>query len=87
MPALSLSAQANTQIALIIGKGFQYAGVPLFEALDPPHIADKVFALVALDGTPFFIREIFDLIQKINSFHYCLKNRERSLNEFDKTFL
>ena len=76
MPALPLSAQADTQIALVIGKGFQYAGVSLFEALDPPHIADKVFTLVALDGTPFFVGEIFNLIY---GFHLLIQTMRSTL--------
>lgn len=64
MSALSISAQADTQIAFVIRKGLQYAGVILFEALDPPLIAHKVFALVTLNRTPFFIGEVG------NSVHY-----------------
>ena len=30
----------------------------MFEALDPSHIADKVFPLIALDGSPFLIRQV-----------------------------
>ena len=60
--SLSVLTQAHTQIAFIVLKGGQEAGVCVFEALNSSHIADEVFALVALYGSPFLIWEVFNII-------------------------
>ena len=54
--SLSILTQAHPQIAFVVLKGGQEAGVCVFEALNSAHIADEVFAFVALYGSPFLIR-------------------------------
>ena len=71
--SLSLFTQAHPQIAFIVLKGGQEAGVCVFEALNSSHIADEVFAFVALDRSPFLIREVFNIV---DGFHPFLTNLE-----------
>ena len=59
MPALAVLAEADTVIAFIIWERRQYSCVGVFETFDASHIADKVFAIIALYGSPFFIRKIW----------------------------
>lgn len=40
MSALTIPAKADAQIALIVCKGGQQAGVGMFEAFHAPHITD-----------------------------------------------
>ena len=47
----------------------------MFEALDPSHIADKVFPLIALDGSPFLIRQVRYFIHPVFSFRKNLIER------------
>ena len=53
---LSVLTQAHPQIAFVVLKGGQEASVCVFEALDSSHIADEVFAFVALYSPPFLSR-------------------------------
>lgn len=62
MPALSKLTEADTQITFIICERGQEPSVVMFEGFDPSHIRDKVFTLIALDGAPFLIRQIWYLI-------------------------
>ena len=40
----------------------------MFEALDSSHIADKILPLVALDRSPFLIREVFNIVDGSHPF-------------------
>lgn len=58
MPALTITAKADTIISLVICKSRQESCIRVFEAFDAPHIADKVFPLVAFYWSPFLIWQI-----------------------------
>lgn len=47
----------------------------MFEALDPSHIADKVFPLIALYSFPFLIRQVWYFIHPVFSFRKNLIER------------
>ena len=68
MPALTITAETDTQIALIIHERREKASIIMFEALNPSHIADEVFALIAFNRSPFLVRQIWYLIHKNTSF-------------------
>ena len=54
MPALTIAAEADTQIPFIVCERGQEPRVGAFKRFDTPHIADEVFSAVALNGTPLF---------------------------------
>ena len=56
MPALTILAEADTQITLIVCERGQEPRIVMFEALNPSHIADEVFSFIALYGPPFLVR-------------------------------
>lgn len=66
--SLSVLTQAHPQIAFIVSKCGQEASVCVFEALDSSHIADKILPLVALDRSPFLIREVFNIVDGSHPF-------------------
>ena len=59
MPGLSVPAQCYSWIAFVVGESSQNPGLPVFQALDTAHVADKVFPAVALDLPPFFAGQVF----------------------------
>ena len=83
LPAM---AERDTLISLVVWKCLQQSGVSMFQGFDAPKGTDEVLSAITRDFPPLFVGKIFNIIQKINSFLYCLKNRERSFNMFDKIF-
>ena len=59
MPALTIAAEADTQIPFVVCERGQEPRIGVFEAFHAPHIADKVFSLIALNRAPFLVREIW----------------------------
>ena len=68
MPALTILAQADTQISFVVLEGCKQSCVAFFQALNPSHIAHKILALIALNGSPFLIRKVRYVVYVLISF-------------------
>lgn len=76
----------------------EYPCFQVFQALDTPQVADKVFSLVALYRSPLFLWEVGYSIHRDTSFfrnskgrtfsgppsHLCLRKAVNRLTKFDK---
>ena len=75
MMGLPILTQCHSWIAFIIHKSGQKPGVWVFQAFDPPHIADKVLAAVAADFAPLFTWQIWNSVYN-NHFLFRYKKAE-----------
>lgn len=84
MAGLSVLTQCHSWIALVIYKRGQQSRFVILEALDAPHVTDKVFAAEAFNLFPFLIGKISYLIYCNHSLHKSLRKVNEPLNRFDK---
>ena len=75
MPALTILAEADTQITLIVCERGQEPSVRVFEAFYAPHIADEVFSFIALYSSPFLVRKIW---YSVYGYHHPIHKTNRT---------
>ena len=59
MPVLTIAAEADTQITLIVCERCQEPRICVFQRFDASMVTYKILASIALYRTPFLVREIW----------------------------